>query len=327
MPGHGGFGPGFASVGTYAANNFKTFAFTGNGAARSFTTPGFQPDLVAIFNNGTPAGTAQYPVFDSSLGVQHGYDWGSGSSSAPYTDAQSLTAFNTTGFSLGTGGTIASCNTNLQTYQANCWKKFAGFFDIQTWTGNGTSQNISHALGVAPNLILVTPSVSSATLELVWSMYDSSTVTPGARVNRWNPGTTVTTSVNTTVWNNTAATSSVFSVGADNLSNQSAKTYVAYLFAAKAGLSAAGTYTGNGSTSGPSVSLGFRPSLVLIFAQALVAQNIWFVYGNNLNTEINQNVVQNTSNFLNLTATGFTVATANADFNTNLSTYVYMAWK
>jgi hypothetical protein len=55
----------------------------------------------------------------------------------------------------------------------------------------------------------------------------------------------------------------VFSVGTSNENNQNTATYVAYCFAAIAGYSAFGSYTGNASTDGPFVYLGFRPRFVM----------------------------------------------------------------
>jgi hypothetical protein len=67
---------------------------------------------------------------------------------------------------------------------------------------------------------------------------------------------------NSAYWNNTAPTSSVFTVAIN--ANQSANNYVAYLFAEVPGFSRFGNYTGNGSADGPFVFCGFRPRWVMI---------------------------------------------------------------
>jgi hypothetical protein len=63
-----------------------------------------------------------------------------------------------------------------------------------------------------------------------------------------------------TYWNNTAPTATQFTVGTKDGTNASGGTYVAYLFAHDAGgfgdagtdsVVSCGSYTGNGSTSGP----------------------------------------------------------------------------
>jgi hypothetical protein len=64
-----------------------------------------------------------------------------------------------------------------------------------------------------------------------------------------------------TIWNSTAPTSTVFSLG-----NGWAGSYstVAYCFAPVAGYSAFGSYTGNGSADGPFVYTNFQPKFILI---------------------------------------------------------------
>ena len=64
-------------------------------------------------------------------------------------------------------------------------------------------------------------------------------------------------------WNNTAPTSSVFTVGTDSQVNGNTHEMVAYLWSEVAGFSKFGSYTGNGSTDGPVVFCGFRPKFVM----------------------------------------------------------------
>jgi hypothetical protein len=75
---------------------------------------------------------------------------------------------------------------------------------------------------------------------------------------------TLASSASSNIWNSTSPTSSVFSIGALNSVNQTGNGYVAYCFAPVAGYSAFGSYTGNGSTDGPFVYLGFRPRYVMV---------------------------------------------------------------
>jgi hypothetical protein len=68
---------------------------------------------------------------------------------------------------------------------------------------------------------------------------------------------------NADFWNNTAPTSSVFTVGTNSATNYQNDNFVAYCFAEVEGYSKFGSYTGNGSTDGPFVYCGFRPAWVL----------------------------------------------------------------
>ena len=69
--------------------------------------------------------------------------------------------------------------------------------------------------------------------------------------------------IDSTPWNTTNPTSTTFTVGANANTNQSSETFVAYLFAEVAGYSSAFSYTGNGSTDGPFIFLGFRPRWIM----------------------------------------------------------------
>jgi hypothetical protein len=89
-------------------------------------------------------------------------------------------------------------------------------------------------------------------------------------------------SSNATVWNSTAPTSTVFSIGTATPVNQSSNTFVAYCFAAVAGYSAFGSYTGNGSTDGPFVYTGFRPRWVLI--KITNTTSSWFLFDSSRST-------------------------------------------
>jgi hypothetical protein len=66
------------------------------------------------------------------------------------------------------------------------------------------------------------------------------------------------------VWNNTAPTSTLITLGTGSECNGNTNTYVAYCFAPVAGYSAFGSYTGNGSTDGPFIFTNFRPEFVMV---------------------------------------------------------------
>ena len=64
------------------------------------------------------------------------------------------------------------------------------------------------------------------------------------------------------MWNQTAPTSTDFTVIADNMVNGAPQTYVAYLFSSVEGISKCGRYTGD--TSGLTVTTGFQPRFIII---------------------------------------------------------------
>ena len=61
----------------------------------------------------------------------------------------------------------------------------------------------------------------------------------------------------------TAPSSTVFSVGTASETNESGNDFIAYCFAEKQGYSKFGSYTGNGSTDGTVVYTGFKPAFVI----------------------------------------------------------------
>jgi len=190
-----------------------------------------------------------------------------------------LTSFNSNGFTLGTDvASYGSTNYNTGTYVGWQWQAGQGTttagtgtggitsvtqsvsttsgFSVVTYTGSGTNGTVTHGLGVAPSWVIV----KSRTTTENWMVYH---ISLGATKYIYldSTGAAVTLS---TIWNNTAPTSSVFSVGTNVTVNQSSTNYVAYCWAEIAGYSKFGSYTGNGSADGTFVYLGFRPKFVMV---------------------------------------------------------------
>jgi hypothetical protein len=116
---------------------------------------------------------------------------------------------------------------------------------------------VGHGIGVAPSFIIVKRRDAGSS----WNCYH---ISLGASQYIQVDGT-AGAATNTGVWNNIAPTTSTFSIGTAFAGiNTSGGTYVAYCFAAVAGYSAFGTYTGNGSADGPFIYTGFRPAFVMI---------------------------------------------------------------
>lgn len=231
---------------------FDASLYTGAGAVQSVTNSGsMQPDLVWLKSR---SNAYSHYFYDALRGV--GNSISSDSTGAEQSFANSLTAFNSNGFSLGNiGGGI---NQSGSTFVAWQWKESAtAGFDIVTYTGNATNRTISHGLGVAPAMIIV-KNRSAVENWIVYHKYFSS----GDSFIRLN--TTDAVASSSTVWNSTTPTSSVFSVGINSATNGNTNNMVAYLFAEVAGFSRFGSYTGNGSSDGPFVFCGFRPRFIMI---------------------------------------------------------------
>ena len=151
-----------------------------------------------------------YELFSNTTNAQGG----------PYA-GYNITAFNNNGFKLeGNGG---NTNDNTREYVAWNFRKAKGFFDIVTYTGSGSTQNISHGLGSVPGLILI----KNLTDDFHWAVYHQSV--GNQKIVLLNDSQAAATSVN--YWNDTSPTATHFTVNSSSSTNANNKSYVAYIFA------------------------------------------------------------------------------------------------
>ncbi|MDB2405818.1 hypothetical protein N9W49_00605 [Alphaproteobacteria bacterium] len=241
---------------------FSTYLYDGNGSTQTITNGidlSGEGGLVWTKNR---SATAHHRLFDTERGVNKGL--GTNITNAEVTLANSVTAFNSNGFSLGSS-TVS--NTSGNDYASWTFRKAPKFFDVVTWTGNSTSgREIAHNLGSVPGMIIV----KSLTEARQWMVYHRSTGNANALILN-----STAASASTALWNSTDPTSTAFTLNNDGDVNTTGNTYVAYLFAHNDGdgefgpdgdgdAIKCGSYTGNGSATGPSVDLGFEPQWLLI---------------------------------------------------------------
>jgi hypothetical protein len=131
-------------------------------------------------------------------------------------------------------------------------------FSIVTYTGTGANATVGHGLGVAPNWVII----KRRNVGEDWVVRSNQLT--GNDYTLLLDGTAAEVAYSPSVWNNTAPTSTVFSIGTNTASNANTGTYVAYCFAPISGYSSMGSYTGNGSADGTFVYTGFRPAYVII---------------------------------------------------------------
>jgi len=130
----------------------------------------------------------------------------------------------------------ASVNNNFIRWM---WKRAKGFFDVVSYVGTGSATTVPHSLGAVPEMMWVKRSNGSNG----WNVYTADGA--GSKFLHLEENYAYTTS--SSRFNNTAATSTVFSVSNNDATNRIAGQYIAYLFTTLAGISKCGTYTGNGS--------------------------------------------------------------------------------
>ena len=306
---------------------YQSQLYVGNGSANHAITLGgsedMQPDLVWIKNRDA---TDAHCWFDSVRGATKFISCNT--TLAEATDADTLDSFTSDGFQVDADDKV---NTNTENYIAYCWKESAvSGFDIVQYSGTGSAQNISHSLSAVPHFILVKQHDTGRH----WALYHHKN-TDAPETDYLTPTTDVATTDASTFWNDTAPTSSVFSVGSVEETNGSGtNNIVAYLFSEKQGFSKFGVYTANGNADGPFVYTGFRPAHVTFIKSTTGGFN-WDNYDNkragynskNHRFLTDQNSGESTSgNNIDLLSNGFKVITDNETVNSGTNTYVYAAF-
>jgi hypothetical protein len=149
------------------------------------------------------------------------------------------------------------------------WKRAPGYFDAVAYTGNQTAgHSISHNLGVAPEMIWVKKRDGAAD----WRVYHS-----GIGATKYlTLNTTAASATHTTLWNDTAPTDSVFTLGTESSVNTSGSDYIAYLFASLPGISKVGSFTGNGGSQ--TIDCGFTSGARFVLIKRVSATSNWLVF-------------------------------------------------
>ena len=97
------------------SEHFNTVLWTGNGGTQSISSLAFQPDFTCIKSRSAASSHSQH---DAVRGSTNRLNWdGSGAEQASQTN--SVTSFNSDGFSIGTEGYV---NANTETFVGWCWK-------------------------------------------------------------------------------------------------------------------------------------------------------------------------------------------------------------
>ena len=235
-----------ASKKTYIEDVFSTYLYKGDASTRSINNG---------LNLSSDGGMTWIKARSSSTYIHHLYDTVRGVGKAIYSSqdyAQSsvasdkLTAFNSNGFSLGASSDV---NDSTNTYSSWSFKKTKGFFDIVTYTGDGSSgRNISHNLGCVPGMILVKRTDGTGD----WAVYHRGNEVADNNAAQYTLKFNETDARTDDIgyWNDTVPTASVFSVHANSNVNNNGASYVAYLFGGGESLAATArsVYTNGGSS-------------------------------------------------------------------------------
>jgi len=261
---------------------------------------------------------------DTARGIRNGLI--SNSTAAQSVNADVITATLSNGFTESVG---FSTTDSIATWT---FRKQPKFFDVVTYTGNGANRTIAHNLGSTPGCIIVKRTDTTGN----WQVYHRG-LTSAAYAIQVNLTTAQT--LLTDVWNSTAPTSTVFSVGTNAGVNASGGTYVAYIFAHNAGgFGLAGTDnviscggvtldSGGGDTT---VNLGYEPQWILarptnVASNWTMFDNMrgWAVGGSQQRLRANLSNIEDTqTNWINITPTGFIISNSFSNPSDNV---IYIA--
>lgn len=324
---------------TYMSPVFSYVSYTGNAAARSITGVGFQPSMVWISNTGGTL-THDLTVFDVQRGA--GRFIATHAIGREYVDAQTLTSFDSNGFSLGTSSTTNN-NAGSAGYDAYCWKGLgssssntsgtvtssvrvspAAGFSVFTYTGNSAENaTVGHGLSSAPEWVFIQQRTSGFN----FAAQCHSSLLSGGR--NWALNSTAAASSSTQYIK--AVGSSTITLSSDNAVNSSSMTYVGFAFTSVPGVSKLGLATGNGSGV-LRVDVGFCPRLLIV--KTYIGTGNWLLCRRTNNTtgyvtqtNMNSVVANAVSTQIQITSTGFSIdAGGNGNVSGSTESIWYMAY-
>jgi hypothetical protein len=314
---------------------FNTVTYTGSTSQQSITGVGFQPDLCWFKNRAT---ASRHQLYDAVRGAtklinsdssdaEQTVSYFSSFDSDGYTIPSGSSALNGSGQSIVSwnwlGANASSSNTDGSITSSVSASTTSGF-SVVTYTGNGTGgATIGHGLGSTPSAIFVKRLDDLGD----WGVYHSAL----GNTNYLRLNTTGASASDSTYWNNTSPTSSVFTVGTITNVNGSGSTHVAYCFSEKKGYSKFSSYVGNGSsTSPPFIYTGFKPAFVIAKRTTIefwvMSDNKRDGYNPNKNLYPNATNAEDSNQQFNFYSNGFAPNSNQGSNNSSGETYIYMAF-
>ena len=335
--------PTIANGAAYMAATTYTGTGTTQSIANTVNGVNFQPDFVWFKSR---AMTYAHALFDSVRGVTKGLETNSTAAELTSTAGNDLSAFTSTGFTVGAPQNWNSPNNAASNPVAWQWKASnaaavtntsgsrtsqvsanpSAGFSIVAYNGNGTAgATVGHGLGIAPSWIILKNTSSTQ----AWTV---GTAQPAGWDRYMTLNSTDAVTLDGTVWNTTNPTSSVFTLGTSLRVNGNGGSYVAYCFAEISGYSKFGSYTGNGSADGTFVYLGLRSRFILI--KNTTSASNWMIMDtsrlgynvNNYTLSPNLSGTEQGYTPLDILSNGFKIRTTDANWNTSGNTYIYAAF-
>jgi len=316
---------------------FNTKLYTGNGSTQSITGVGFQPDFTWLKCRND---AQEHRLTDVVRGTTKGLE--SNSTLAEFTTTNTLTSFDSDGFSLGnsavsnySGNTHVSWNWKANgtgsantdgTISSTVSANTTAGFSIVKYTGTGANATVGHGLGAVPKMMIFKELGGTNGWHVYHEFLGNNKVSLLDNVTQgyYNPNSFL---------NTTDPTSSLIYLG-DNAGSNSTNGTIAYCFAEKTGYSKINSFTGNGNADGTFVYTGFKPSFVL-WRNTSSGGYYWHIMDNKRepNNPAGLNLFPNLSNAENdygdtcdFVSNGFKFRTGSSGLNTNGQVYMFMAF-
>ena len=219
-------GVGAVATKTYVDDIFSTFLHIGTGSAKTINNGIDLAGKGGLIWGKTRNYAYSHVLTDTVRGASKAVFAEANSAEHNYSLNNTITSFNSNGYSVGSdpSGSFNYFESGGNKLVSYCFRRASGFFDIVTYTGTGSSQQIAHSLGCVPGFIAV-KRLNGVDNWACWhrSLSGSNFLQldkdDGAEENSNRFGA------------NPTMNSSVFTVDSDNCTNSNNQTYVAYLWA------------------------------------------------------------------------------------------------
>ena len=330
----------------------KIYSGTGNSLALTFDgNSNMQPDWVWFKRRD---GSANHHAYDSVRGVTKAFVPNDSDAETGGSQEGTLyfSSFDSNGFTLA-GNNYNNSNKSGQTYASWSWKAGTSFtndasstgigsvdssgsvnetagFSLCSFTGTGSVATVKHGLSTVPNVIITKSRANAENWGVLHSGINTDYQTDYLILNT-NGGS----GDSAEYYNDTAPTSSIFTVGTADATNDDANM-MAYIFSERKGYSKFANYTGNGNTNGAFFYLGFKPAMVMI--KNTSASEHWRIYDNKRdkhnhmyhaiygNDNGAESTTDNASEEIDFLANGFKMRSSAQQLNASGQVYVYLAF-
>jgi hypothetical protein len=317
---------------------FSTYLYAGNSTSQTITNGiNLSGQGGMVWTKSRTQAGSNHGIIDTVRGNRSSvYPNLTGGQDVAPNDGYGISGFNSTGYGIAESYSFSINNTG-ENYVSWTFAKQPKFFDIVTYTGTGVARTVAHSLGSVPGCMIVKKTSAAAN----WQVYHQSTAGGMGPSKYMVLNSTAAESSGSDRWNNTAPTSTVFTVGNAPETNDSGATYVAYLFAHDAG---GFPVSGGGSTNGIScgsfttsgtgqpnatINLGYEPQWIMY--KRSDATGDWRMQdnmrgllgswtGNSAFLRANTADAESQNAVISITPTGFL-----ADTGTDAQTYIYIA--